>query len=151
MCSAHDLFCVEQSCPLVSAGPNSLTRGTGVAGPSHRSLELPELQASHTGDFLQPDPSPLPRGKAWGVVVQMPSPPGSTRTPCSPLQRTGHDSVANEEGADALLSERDCTHSVHHEFLLREHLENNEMRKELNCEGMLASFKQTGSGLGLFT
>lgn len=151
MCSAHDPFCVEESCPLVSAGPISLTRGTGAAGPSHRSLELPELQASRTSGFLQPGPSPLLRGKAWGVVVQTPSPPGSTRTLCSPLQRTGHDSVANEEGTDSLLSERDCTHSMHHEFLLREHLENNETHKEVNCEGMLASFKQTGSGLGLFT
>lgn len=37
-----------------------------------------------------------------------------------------------------------CTSLAH---ILGEHSENNEMHQEVNCEGMLACFKQTGSGL----
>ena len=62
------MTCSGWNCPshLCLLAPVNVTRGTRAAGSSHRNLEPPELQASHSGGFLQAGPSAPPLRQRLG-------------------------------------------------------------------------------------
>lgn len=80
----------------------------------------------------------------WMWYMPFPATGGSTGLPIQERVLT----MSNEEGKGSLFwRNRTCylLHIINSYFW--EHLKNHEMHKEVNCEGMQACFKQTGSGL----